>query len=261
MTATTEHFIETPLGRLFARAWTSADRPTKAAIVLLHDSLGCVDLWRTFPATLCTATARQVIAYDRLGFGRSDPRSDQPQPDFVRQEAETYVPCLLRHFQMKRFVAFGHSVGGAMAICCGAVLPAATAAIVTESAQVFAEDKTLQGIAAARVEYARDERFERLKKYHGEKAAWVLQAWTDTWLAPEFASWNVRRELEQLRSPLLALHGDRDEFGSLDHLEVAQRLSGAPVTTHVMQGVGHVPHKEKPDSVVDLVSRFLEGCS
>ena len=43
----------------------------------MHDSLGCVALWRDFPAQLAQATARVVYAYDRLGFGLSD-ASTQP---------------------------------------------------------------------------------------------------------------------------------------------------------------------------------------
>ncbi|MGV2701752.1 UNVERIFIED_CONTAM: alpha/beta hydrolase, partial [Raoultella ornithinolytica] len=83
-----ETTVETPQGCLFAKRWrgglaqhaagaSKANVPEPAApepaapIVLLHDSLGCVDLWRDFPAQLARATQRDVIAYDRLGFGRS----------------------------------------------------------------------------------------------------------------------------------------------------------------------------------------------
>jgi pimeloyl-ACP methyl ester carboxylesterase len=67
-------------------------------------------------------------------------RSDLLRASFVREEAAIYIPCLLDYFRLSRFVAFGHSVGGGMAICCGAVLPAACAAVVPESAQMFAEE-------------------------------------------------------------------------------------------------------------------------
>jgi pimeloyl-ACP methyl ester carboxylesterase len=55
----------------------------KAPLVLMHDSLGSVDLWREFPAQLAAATGREVIAYDRLGFGHSDPNPHRLQPSFV----------------------------------------------------------------------------------------------------------------------------------------------------------------------------------
>ena len=60
-------------GQVFVRHWPVAGS-TLAPIVLLHDSLGCVALWRDFPAQLAAASGRDVIAYDRLGYGQSSPR-------------------------------------------------------------------------------------------------------------------------------------------------------------------------------------------
>ena len=256
----TEDFVETGQGRLFARLWTPVGQASRAPIVLIHDSLGCVELWRDFPAQLSKATQRRVIAYDRLGFGQSDMRFGKLQPSFVTEEAKVYIPHLLRHFRIDRFVPFGHSVGGGMAICCGASFPTVCAAIVTESAQMFAEDLTLRSIAAARIQFAETDQLDKLKKYHGEKAAWVVSAWTDTWLSSDFASWNVRTELTELRSSLLVLHGDEDEYGSLQHPETARELAGDEVATHILRGEGHVPHKTRPMLVLDLVAPFLATC-
>jgi pimeloyl-ACP methyl ester carboxylesterase len=47
-----------------------AQAPT---IVMLHEGLGCVALWRDFPARLAAATGWGVFAYSRAGYGRSDP--------------------------------------------------------------------------------------------------------------------------------------------------------------------------------------------
>lgn len=252
-----DHFIDSPYGRMFARVWTPFEHAKGAPIVLLHDSLGCVELWRDFPEKLSASTQRQIVAYDRLGFGRSDPRSDHLRATFVREEAEIYMPYLLRYFQIEHFIPFGHSVGGGMAICCGAGLPSACVAVVTESAQMFAEDRTLNAIAAAKLQYATSERFDKLKRYHGTKTSWVLRSWTDTWLSAEFASFNVRQELRTLQCPLLALHGDLDEFGSLEHLRVARELSGGGVTTRELPGLGHVPHREAPQLVLQTVTQFM----
>ncbi|MDF2773363.1 MAG: alpha/beta hydrolase [Geminicoccaceae bacterium] len=68
-----DHWIATENGRLFARVWVPSNPPrdTDPPILLFHDSLGCVDLWRDFPEQLAVATERAVVAYDRLGFGSS----------------------------------------------------------------------------------------------------------------------------------------------------------------------------------------------
>ena len=65
--------------KLFARGWKPLDQSSdrNETILLFHDSIGCVELWRDFPAKLAIATGRAVVAYDRLGFGRSD-ACDEP---------------------------------------------------------------------------------------------------------------------------------------------------------------------------------------
>ncbi|WP_217605691.1 alpha/beta fold hydrolase [Chitinophaga sp. GbtcB8] len=47
--------------------------PNKPTIVLLHDSLGCIELWRDFPKNLGALADCNVLAYDRLGYGKSGP--------------------------------------------------------------------------------------------------------------------------------------------------------------------------------------------
>lgn len=247
-----------PAGRVFARSWTPASS-AGSPIVLLHDSLGCVDLWRNFPAALAERTQRQVIAYDRLGFGQSDPRDGQLAPDFIADEAASGFPALLHAFGLQRFVAFGHSVGGGMAVHCAARFGAACDALITESAQAFVEDFTLQGIRAAQALFADPAQVARLGKYHGDKARWVLGAWIDTWLDPRFADWSLATVLPRVACPVLAIHGDGDEYGSTRHPETIGRLAGGPVRVEVMVDTRHVPHRERERDVIELVARFLDS--
>ncbi|EHK64108.1 alpha/beta fold hydrolase [Achromobacter arsenitoxydans] len=250
-------FVPTESGRLFARRWTPAGvhAPGGAPIVLLHDSLGCVDLWRDFPVLLAQATGRVVIAYDRLGFGRSDPHEGKLGLDFVDREAHEGFQAVRNALDLDGYAAFGHSVGGGMAIACAAADGDACRALITESAQVYAEDRTLEGIRQAKVSFAQPGQLDRLKKYHGEKAAWVLSAWIDTWLSPGFADWTLDAQLNQVRSPALALHGDNDEYGSTDHARRIASLAGAQQV--IFADCGHVPHRESPEKVLKTVSDWL----
>ncbi|MGL6126360.1 alpha/beta fold hydrolase, partial [Chryseobacterium artocarpi] len=62
------------------------DKPT---IVFLHDSLGSVQLWRDFPAKLAAATECNVLAYDRLGYGKSFPMPTHVRPvNYMELEAD-----------------------------------------------------------------------------------------------------------------------------------------------------------------------------
>lgn len=257
-------WIAHPHGRLFARTWTpepDGDRPVPASpIVLFHDSLGCVDLWRDFPARLSAGTGRRVIAYDRLGFGKSDPRSDRLSPsEFIADEATTYFSAIGEQLGFRRFIAFGHSVGGGMAVNCAAAFADDCEALITESAQAFAEDKTLNSIAAAKEQFRDEQQIARLRKFHGDKAKWVLDAWTDSWLHPEFASWTLEPVLPRVTCPVLAIHGVHDEYGTLRHPQMIGRLCGGKSRIEIMEDTYHVPHRERPDAVVEMVRGFLSG--
>ena len=254
-----EHRITIENGTLFARAWVPSDvgRDTDATILLFHDSLGCVELWRDFPEQLAVATRRSVVAYDRLGFGRSD-RHPGPLPlTFIHDEAATVVPQLREALGLGTIVPLGHSVGGGMAIATAARWPEHCAAVVTEAAQTFVEDRTLAGLRAARADFARPGQLERLARYHGQKARWVLDAWIETWLAPAFAGWRLDDDVRGVHCPTLALHGDQDEYGSVQHPERIARLTQGPSRAVILDGCGHVPHREQPGRVLDEVSRFL----
>lgn len=254
--ATEDIFVKTDRGQLFARRWTlEASAPRLPTIVMQHDSLGCVELWRDFPQQLAVATGHPVIAYDRLGFGRSDPHPGTLDCDLVGQEIHGDFRVLRSALDLEQFIAFGHSVGGGMSIASAAVYQDACQALITESAQVYAEEHTLEGIRQAKAAFAQPGQLDRLKRYHGDKAAWVLNAWTETWLSPRFADWTLEAYLREVRCPALALHGDNDEYGSLDHPRRIHALAGA--RSVILEGCGHVPHREIPDTVVATIRDWL----
>jgi pimeloyl-ACP methyl ester carboxylesterase len=245
---TTDHWIDTDRGKLFARAWTPPAPRTdsRAVILLFHDSLGCVDTWRDFPEQLALATRRVVIAYDRLGFGRSDPH-------------QTMLPGVCAALNLDAIVPFGHSVGGAMAIAVAARWPERCEVVVTESAQSFIENRTLEGVRAAREIFEDPEQVARVVRRHGDKARWTLEAWIGTWLDPAFADWCLDEELRRVRCPSLALHGDDDEYGTPRHLERITRLVSGTARGVVLEGCGHIPHREQPGRVLEEVVRFLDS--
>jgi pimeloyl-ACP methyl ester carboxylesterase len=253
-----ERWIQTSRGCLFARIWAPGRRSIggKAPIVLFHDSLGSVELWREFPERLALATERSVIAYDRLGFGKSDPYPGQLGLDFIREEAQVTLPALCDQLELDRFVGFGHSVGGGMAIAAAAAFPARCQAVVTESAQAFVERRTIEGTSDAKRAFGQESQLDRLKKYHGRKAEWVLNAWVETWLAPAFAGWNLDEDLAGVQCPVLAIHGEHDEYGSVAHPERIRAFARGPATVAIL-ACGHVPHREKETAVLDAVREFL----
>jgi pimeloyl-ACP methyl ester carboxylesterase len=256
---TDDVFVNAPGGKLFARIWGAhEDIRATPPIILFHDSLGSVELWRDFPAMLTTVTGHPVIAYDRLGFGKSDPHPDRLEIAFVRNEARSSIPALRAELEIDRMILFGHSVGGAMAVVAASRFADAAVAVVTESAQAFVEDRTVAAIRSAKADFEAPGQLERLMRYHGDKAVWVLNAWTETWLHPEFATLALDTYLRRLRCPALAIHGDRDEYGSIAHPQRIAEIAPTPADVVIVDDCGHVPHREKPEVVLRAVSTFLE---
>lgn len=251
-----DSFIDVSGGRIFVRRWNSG-HGSSSPIILLHDSLGSVEQWRDFPSALAQATARHVVAYDRLGFGKSTPRIERPSVDFICEEAETFFPALCRTLGITRFVLFGHSVGGAMALVIAAIQSEACEAVVTEAAQAFVEPRTLTGIRAAKASFSNPEQFERIVRWHGERARWVLEGWAEIWLSPEFSSWSLDPYLGNVTCPVLAIQGDRDEYGSLaPPRRITSQVKGSSVMA-ILNDCGHVPHREKRVEVLRWVCDFL----
>ena len=249
-----------PQGTLFGREWTpSPVPPAKTPIILLHDSLGSVDLWRDFPQELCEVTQRRVIAFDRLGYGKSDPRGADLPLTFVSEEADVFGLQIRDFLEIEKFVAFGHSIGGSIALAAAIQYSDSCVAVISESAQILVEEKTLQALGEARKSFATPEEVERLKKYHSHKADWVLNAWLETWLHPDFKNWSLQPELSKIQCPTLVLQGDKDEYETDVHIEQIAALVSGPCEKLFLEGCGHIPHKEKPEIVFRAVQKFLKN--
>jgi pimeloyl-ACP methyl ester carboxylesterase len=200
-----------------------------------------------------------VIAYDRLGFGQSEPLTTRPSVNFIREEAESVIPVLLQQLSLDRFALFGHSVGGAMALATAALHGDTCEGVITEAAQTFVEPLTVSGIRAAKQQFSHGQELARLERWHGERAAWVLDAWTGVWLSPEFAAWSLDDLLPRIQCPVLAIHGDRDDYGTVEFpRHIARRVAG-PVEMAILDDCGHVPHREKSAEVLRRVASFLAG--
>ena len=84
----------------------------------------------------------------------------------------------------------------------------------------------------------------------------MIGPWTEVLLSPAFASWNLASDLPLGRCPILVIHGDTDEYGSVRFPKFTCQNAGGPTELHILEGCGHVSHREQMDTVIDLVGRF-----
>jgi pimeloyl-ACP methyl ester carboxylesterase len=248
--------VEVAGGSVFIKKWTPEIVLTKSPLILLHDSLGSVDLWRYFPSVLAENLSRCVVAYDRLGFGQSDARDELPSMEFIEEEATEYFPAIKRYLSIQHYSLLGHSVGGGMAINIASSDPDCEA-VVTVSAQAFVEELTVKGIKDAKQIFEQPEQIARLEKWHGSKAKWVLQAWIDVWLSAEFANWNLKASISSVRCPVLVIHGENDEYGSVAFPKFISENTVGQTDMLLLKNCGHMPHKEKPQEVIVAVKKFF----
>jgi len=252
-------YVDVSGGKLFVRRWLPNNVLDQLPIILIHDSLGCVQMWRDFAEYLAQTLAREVIAYDRLGFGKSSSVTQKPGFNFIEHEAKIVFPQLCQALTLQKAILFGHSVGGVMAltIASDSTSRSLCQAVISESAQAYVQERTLTGILAAKEYFSNADAFAKLAKYHGEKAQWVLAAWTDIWLDPAFACWCLDAYLEAVKCPVLVMHGDQDEYGTTDFAHrIAQGVSGFSQTV-ILNNIKHVPHRQCPQKVVTSISSFL----
>ena len=251
-----DHFIQTQQGKVFVKIWSPQNRSVHPPIILLHDSLGSVELWRDFPEKLCSSLLRPIIAYDRLGFGKSELRLTLPSLNFIEEESSIYFPQIKSALKLDTYALLGHSVGGAMAVNIAASDKDCDS-VITIAAQAYVEDLTLKGIIEAAHLFQQPQQFDKLAKWHGEKASWVLKAWTDTWLSPQFKDWSLQH-IKDLTCPLLAIHGSEDEYGSTAFPEYLVRNSSGPARMEIIEGCKHVPHKSHTNQVLSAIQSFIE---
>jgi pimeloyl-ACP methyl ester carboxylesterase len=247
---------------LHARKWTPADpRVSAPTILLFHDSIGSVELWRDFPRKLAAATGMTVVAYDRLGFGRSDAFPGKLPFSFIHDEGHKVAPLLCDALGLGAIIALGHSVGGGMAIATAAALGERCLGVIAMSAQSYVEVLTLDGVREARENFSRPGQLERLARYHGNKAAWALSAWIDTWLDPAYGDWTLDAELARVQCPALIIHGDTDEYGTTEHARRIHEKVGGPSRLVILEDCGHIPHREQAERVMAEIKAFLNTIS
>ena len=253
--------FDLPLGDHALRVQTIASATPAASgrptIVFLHDSLGCITLWRDFPERLAEALGCNALAYDRRGYGGSSPFGPELRTSGYLEDEADVLMRVLEACGGAQAVLFGHSDGGSIALVAAARWPDVIAAVVTEGAHVFVEDLTLAGIREARSALRTTDLRERLQRHHGERTDGVISAWIDTWLSPEFRDWSIARYLPSIRCPVLVLQGAEDEFGTPDQVRaIAEGVSGS-ARAQLIPDVGHTPHRAAPEEVLRLTTAFL----
>lgn len=223
-------------------------------LVLLHEGLGSLGLWRDFPQELSEATGLGAFIYSRAGYGRSDP-APLPRPvRYMHDEAEL-LPEILQTAGIADPVLVGHSDGASIAII-AAGMGLAARALILEAPHVFTEESGLASIARIRDLYAQTDLRAKLARWHDHVDA-AFHGWNGAWLNPDFRRWNLEEYLPAIQSPILLIQGMNDEYGSELQLQAIERGVGGETAVVLLPDCGHSPHKDQPQETLRAIAGFL----
>lgn len=237
-----------------------ATRPGRPELLLLHEGLGSVSMWRDFPHALAEATGCRTIAYSRQGFGRSGPRTSPWTPRFVHEEALEVIPRLRAALGIRNPVLLGHSTGASMALVHAGAGRWPVAGVVAMAPLTDVEDSNVEAILAARRAYETTGWREKLARHHDDVDV-VFYGWNDTWTRPDFRDWNLRGDLAGIRAPVLAILGRGDEYATAAQVELIRRVAVQARSFEFLHldDCGHAPHRDQPRAVLGAVVRLLEA--
>ena len=72
------------------------DARRSTPLVFLHEGLGSIGLWRSFPADVRRACGEpEVLVYSRQGHGRSAPITTPRPVTYMHDEADEVLPAVL----------------------------------------------------------------------------------------------------------------------------------------------------------------------
>lgn len=239
---------------------TPADSDTTPTLVLLHEGLGCVAMWKDFPRQLAQSTGYRVLSYSRAGYGGSDPCS-LPRPlSFMHDEGLNVLPKILTAAKIERAVLVGHSDGASIAlISAGGLADQRIRGLVLMAPHTFVEELTLASIREAKTLYENTDLRKRLIPYHSDNVDCAFWGWNQVWLDQGFMDWNLEVFLPKIEVPVLLIQGEDDQYGTIQQLEkIDAGLPGGAELT-LLPDCGHSPFRDQPTETLQVITAFLQN--
>ncbi len=280
-----ERRVDTPNGRVFVRQIPGEDPP----IVLMH---GFPDDHRIYDKLLPRLSPRRAVAFDFLGYGRSD-RPDAPA-GFAPDEHGSELTAVLDELDIDRAVLVGHDASGpdgvfytvghpdrvAHLVLLNTVFGHHSSLVLPEMTRLFAEpeltslagdmindpDQRLWLLQRWGVQWELDSDPDGiamgsiLPQFFGDanqpEALGAIRAWTAGW----FDSLDKQDApidsgaLRRLEVPVSIIFGERDRYLNPSLAAELAELFQDP-SLQLVKGAGHYPQRDQPNVVADLLKR------
>ena len=231
--------------------------PGQPTLVLLHEGLGSISLWRDFPQQLAAATGAQTLVYSRQGNGHSSPLRGARTPRYMHEEASDVLPAVMQAFGIEHPLLIGHSDGGSIALIHAGLYPGVARAVIAIAPHLFVEDITVTSIRAAKAAYETTDLRARLLRHHPNVDN-TFHGWNDIWLHADFRAWNIEEYAARIACPVLAIQGVGDEYGTMRQIDrLAELVPGTRLEK--LPACGHSPHRDQPERLLEVCRAFIDS--
>jgi len=237
-------------------AWHGPPPDKAPTLVLLHEGLGCVEMWRDFPQALAERTGRGVLVYSRRGYGASGVRPLPWHVTYMHDEAFDVLPHVLDQAGIRDCILVGHSDGASIAtIYAGGRQDFRVHGLVLMAPHFFVEDVSIASIAAAKEAYEHGDLRARLLRYHDHVEV-AFRGWNDAWLNPNFRDWRIDDAVAHVRVPMLIIQGADDQYGTAAQVRLAEDESYCPVEALILGDCRHAPQFDQPEATLSAIADF-----
>jgi pimeloyl-ACP methyl ester carboxylesterase len=243
--------------------WVGHKEVKKPLIIFLHEGLGSLSMWKSFPEKLCTHLGVRGLVYSRPGYGKSTVRAlDDPLGvDFMHRQAYEVLPLLISALKIEVSKTpvwlLGHSDGGSIALLYAAKYPNNCAGLVVLAPHIMVEDITINSIKKVRTAYQETSLNEKLSLYHKNIDS-TFWGWVDIWLHPDFLYWSIESELKKITCPILAVQGSLDQYGSLKQIKTIKNRLLDRVKLIELTDCGHSPHQEQSERLISIITELID---
>jgi pimeloyl-ACP methyl ester carboxylesterase len=242
----------------FLRLQPSFPLVSDSVIVMLHEGLGSISLWRDFPQQVAEATGHEVLVYSRYGYGNSEASPGFPF-SYMHDEGLKFLPELLERLDIKKPILFGHSDGASITLIAAGGSKIEPKGVIVMAPHVIVEQICFDAITDAQVAYQQTDLKDKLGKHHADVDS-AFFGWSNAWLSPEFKNWNIEEYLPMISCPILAIQGYEDEYGTMAQIDkiVERSKKAAFVDTLKIENCRHSPHKDQTKIVLDQITHFIK---
>ncbi|HEX8231582.1 MAG TPA: alpha/beta hydrolase [Chloroflexia bacterium] len=209
------------------------------------------------------AQSYRVIAADLLGSGRSEPIPREYSPDFYLEDAHT-MSALLRHLGIEKAHVAGFSDGGEVALLMAVHYPDLVRSLIVWGAagtlgtgDIAPTLDTIYNMIDHPVEDLQGWSDYIKQQYGVEAGRATMQSWSAASKAILERGGDISfSRAHEIRCPALIISGELDPFVTPNMTrDLASRIPDA--TFHIVPGVGHAVHHDRPEWFMQTVLDWL----